>query len=364
MRRTVAILPCCAAIFAASVISAHAAPARKAIAELNWQRAANGIPAGITQDRTWSRDCAEHDKYMALNHLLTPGEVPTQPGYAPGGAFAARNAVLIQAGNWNSGDPYESAPLHLDQLLAPRLFVTGSADLDGFSCTTTFPGWTRPGPPALTVYTYPGDGASIYANETAIDSPWTPGELVGLLQPSRTGPYLIVLVDAPGQSPLDNPAGLSGATLIGPAGPVAVRTVDGSTAVPSGPRATLYPYISPGGFIIPVAPLSAGARYHAHVVVSFAGVQTIHDWSFRATAVDPFSRLRITVGALSFTSHSPASIRVTFKRPAGVRTAPITIAPGHRVRLHLGPGTWQACGQQPATQGFSSYRRCAAIVVV
>src|SRR5437764_4336928 len=99
---------------------------------------------------------------MALNRSLTHFETPGQPGYTSGGDYAGRNSVLAQGADWSVGDPYEAAPLHLDQLLAPRLRVLGSADVDGFSCTTTFPGWTRPDPRALTVYSYPGAGGSIY----------------------------------------------------------------------------------------------------------------------------------------------------------------------------------------------------------
>src|SRR3979411_2473964 len=118
-----------------------------------------------------------------------------------------------------SGTPDAQAPLHLEQRMAPRLNVIGSADAEGFSCTTTFPGWTRPDPGALTVYTYPGPGATIYSSEAAHELPWTPGELVGIPQTTRTGPNIIVLVDAPGQSPKANPATLTGATLTGPTGP-------------------------------------------------------------------------------------------------------------------------------------------------
>jgi hypothetical protein len=364
MLRHVAILPCCAASFAALAIGANAAPAGRAIAELNAQRAANGIPAGITENRTWSKDCAEHDHYMALNRALSADEVPAAPGYTPGGAFAAGNSVLIEAGNWDAGDPYENAPVHLDQLLAPRLLISGSADADGFSCTTTFPGWTRPAPAALTVDTYPGNHASITANETALEQPWTPGELVGLPASARTGPYLIVLVDAPRESPLDNAAGLSGATLVGPGGSVAVKTVDGNTAVPSGPRSRLYPYISPGGFIIPVAPLVPGAKYSAHVVVSFAGVQTTHNWSFTAIGVNPVSRLSVTESSVTFRSRSPASVHVSFTRPGAIHAPSVTLAPGQRARLHLGPGTWQVCGAQPRANGFSAYQGCQVLVVI
>ena len=352
-----------AAAAAGPVSGAAAATAQRAIALLNAQRAASGLPAGIVENPTWSSDCAAHDRYMAINHALTHYEQAGNPGYSSGGAYAGQNAVLNEGGSWDAGNPYEDAPLHLDQLLAPRLSVAGSADADGFSCTTTFPGWTRPDPPALTVYTYPGDGSTIYASEAAQELPWTPGVLAGIPQGTQTGPNLIVLVDAPGERPLDNPASLTGARLTGPSGPAAVKTVDGTTPVPSGPDPTLAPYISPGGFIIPVRPLMPGATYHAHVVVTFAGVQTQHDWTFTAGAADPRSRLTIRGRSLSFRSRSPKSIRITFTRAGGQHAPSIAIRSGHRARLRLSPGSWQACGHQPATAAFASYDRCIAIIV-
>ncbi len=333
-----------------------------AIATLNAQRAANGLPAGLVEDPTLTADCAAHDHYMALNHSLTHTEVSTNPGYSPGGAYAGQNAVLAQGADWTGGNPYEFAPLHLDQLLAPRLSVLGSADAEGFSCTTTFPGWTRPDPLALTVYTYPGPGATIYPSEIARELPWTPGSLVGIPLSTRTGPNIIVLVDAPGQSPKANPATLSDATLTGPTGQVAVKTVDARTPVAQG-GATLAGYISPGGFIIPIAPLAAGATYHAHVVVGFAGVQTQHDWTFATRAKNPQSVLRVRGTRLSFQSSSPQPIQVKFTRAGGARAPTLTIRPGHSARLRLNPGSWQACGTQAQTAGFDAFSGCLALIV-
>jgi hypothetical protein len=340
---------------------AGAAGAAGTIAELNAQRGANGIPAGITEDPILSADCADHDHYMAVNHMLTHFEIPGTPGYTTGGDYAGRNAVLAQGADWTNGNPYEHAPLHLDQLLAPRLSVLGSTDAEGFSCTTTFPGWTRPDPVALTVYSYPGPGATIYPSEVARELPWTPGQLVGIPQPVRTGPNIVVLVDAPGQSPKINPATLTNATLTGPSGPVEVKTVDGTTAIPGG--STLGQYISPGGFIIPVNPLAPGTTYEAHVVVGFAGTQTPHDWSFTARLNDPQSILRARGSRLSFSSRSPRSIHVTFMRAGGGRATALTIRPAHSARLRLAPGSWQACGHQAPGAGFDAYRACLALTV-
>lgn len=358
-----------AAILCAALLvetpTAAASTARRAIAVLNAQRAANGIPAGITENRTWSHDCALHDRYMANNNSLTPTEDPSKPAYTSGGAFAGINAVISQGTNWDKGDPYESAPLHLDQLLAPRLSSAGSADVDGYSCTTTFPGWTGPDPAALTVYTYPGNDATIYRSEAARELPETPGQLVGLSATATTGPYLFVLVDAPGQSSSYNPATLSNATLTGPSGRVRIKTVDGNTAAPSANGySTLAPFISPGGFIIPVSPLVAGATYHAHVIVGFAGVQTAHDWSFTAAGADPHSRLMLSRSRLRFSSRTRASITISFTRANGTRASSVTIRPGRSAGLpRLHPGTWQACGRQRPVAGFSGYESCIAVTV-
>lgn len=343
--------------------AAGAASAQQTIAELNAQRTANGLPAGITEQPGWSAACAAHDRYMSLTHELVTTEDPNNPYFSLQGAFAAQNSVLIEQANWDNGDPYDSAPLHLDQLLAPRLQRTGSADAYGFSCTVTHAGWLRPAPAALTVYTYPGPGTTVPRQEVAQEEPWTPGDLVGIPQPATTGPYLIVFVDAPGTSPTGGPATLSEATLTGPSGPVQVRTADGLTSVPSGPSSTLAPYISPGGFIIPMTPLQPATTYHAHVVVTFAGVQTAHDWAFTTEGVDPHSRLSAHGATLSFHSSSPAPIDVTFTRPNGVGSPPVTIASGDQARVRLTPGSWQVCGTQRAAGRYAGYHQCVTIIV-
>lgn len=344
---------------------AGAATAQETIAKLNAQRAANGIPAGLTEDPALSSGCLKHDQYMATNKLLTHVEDPNNPDYTLQGANAGANAVLSQGSNWDSGNPYEYAPLHLNQLLAPRLLTLGSADAFGYSCTTTFPGWTRPDPAAVTVYTYPGNGTSIYPSEVARELPWTPGDLVGLTQPSRTGPVLFVLVDAPNERPAANPATLSDVVVSGPTGPIATRTVDGTTPLPPGSAyPTLAPYLSPGGFIIPVRPLAPGTMYHAHVVVTLDHLQTSYDWSFTTRAADPQSSLTAKDGRLVFSSASRQPIRVTFARTGGGRSRALTIVPGSSVRVALAPGNWQACGHQPAHGGYAAYDQCVTITVV
>ena len=64
MSWTLGSLICTAALAAALAPVATAATAQQTIATLNTQRAANGIPAGITENPAWSQDCMEHDQYM------------------------------------------------------------------------------------------------------------------------------------------------------------------------------------------------------------------------------------------------------------------------------------------------------------
>lgn len=351
-----------ALLLAAAVpASAPAATAQQTIDILNAQRAANGIPAGITENPTWSQDCAAHDNYMALNNMLTHTEVQGASGYTTGGAYAGPNSVLAQGADWDNGNPYESAPLHLDQLLAPRLAVLGSADADGFTCTTTFPGWTRPAPPAPAIYTYPGDGASIYPAEKAQEAPFTPGTLVGMRPGAETGPILIVLVDPTDPSATCLTVKLSDASLTGPHGVVPVATVDGATAVPGG--TTLACYISPGGFMIPDKHLAAGATYHAYVSVTFDGATTSHDWTFTTSGMDPHAKLTLRGHKLSFSSRSPAPLHVTFTRATGDHAPKRTIRPGQGIRLELPPGSWQACGRERPARRYAGFQQCVSFAV-
>jgi hypothetical protein len=213
-----------------------------------------------------------------------------------------------------------------------------------------------------TVYSYPGNRGKIYPSELANELPWTPGDLVGLA--GRTGPNLLVFVDAPGQAPTNNPATLSDARLTGPGGAVELRTVDGMTSLPKGSGyPTLAPFISPGGFIIPVRPLAPASTYQAHVVVTFGGIQTPHDWSFTTLGADPHSRLSARFGRLTFRSDSQRAIRVSFARTGGGRAPPVTIRPGHSVKLKLPPGVWRACGHQSAAGRFAGYDGCLTVRV-
>src|SRR3954468_6227437 len=66
---------------------------------LNNLRAANGIPAGITENPSWSAACALHMTYLELNDFA--GDWHTErvgrPGYTDAGRQAASGSVLSNA---------------------------------------------------------------------------------------------------------------------------------------------------------------------------------------------------------------------------------------------------------------------------
>lgn len=254
---------------------AAAATATEAIARLNVQRSENGIPAGIVERPDWSYACALHNNYQRQNER-GHGEVPGRPGYSEQGAWAGGNSVL-SGSDWNGPNPFENAPIHLDQLLAPRLAEMGVDDSGGYVCATTWPGMTRPAPTQATVYTYPGDGRTgVPYAQTASESPFVPGDFVGLPGGTTTGPNMLVLADGP----TIGPARITGASLTGPDGPVELRWVDNGTG-------GIGPYLASGGVVIPVRPLRPASAYGAFVTVSAGGATTSRAWSFTTAAALP-----------------------------------------------------------------------------
>jgi hypothetical protein len=283
---------------------AQAVTAQQAIAALNAQRAANGIPADIVENPEWSQGCGLHNAYRGRNGQDPNdphSENPALPGYTPLGDQAARGSVLTVGRPFvPGGNPWESAPYHLMWLLAPALSVTGYAD----GCMWAWPGLQRPTPPQPVLYTYPGDGtSSIYYQETvAGEWPSAPGDHVGLPQATEanqwrgttTGPHIFVLPFGTGIGQL------TAASLTGPAGPVPIRSVDNVTSpVP----------MPPGAIIIPAQHLTLATTYTASVTFEASarppatGAVTLSKtWSFTTRPQTSPARARVHLGASTRTS--------------------------------------------------------------
>lgn len=272
-----------AALLLLPAASAGAVSSGRAVQLLNQQRAAHGLPAGIRERPDWSDACRKHNRYMELNNEFTHDEQPGRPGYTPEGAWAGQNSVLAGVGelDWEYRNPWEDAPIHLAQLLAPALIEMGVNQSQAYLCATTWPGYNRPYPGPSASYSYPGNGArGVPYEQQASESPFVPGDFVGLPQGTVTGPHLYVY------GPWLPGGWIKGrvvaASLRGPRGPVEVRWVDNSTS-------QVGHYLPrPSGIVIPARPLAPSATYHAHVsLIMDGGSQVQRGWSFTTAAVPP-----------------------------------------------------------------------------
>jgi hypothetical protein len=252
---------------------AGAISASQVIAQLNGERAMNGIPAGITEDKAASSACAAHNRYEHLNHALTHEEVPGKPGYSKAGAAAGRTADIASGSTWTTrSNPFQSAPLHLADLLNPNLESIGFNSSYGFTCVTVLQPLAgfRLNPPAKPIgYTYPGNGRSNWpVSERAGEGPFTPGDELGLPQPTTTGPYLMAFFAGP-WAPIPGAAQVyvRSASLGSRHGKVKIKIADASVKVRvvSGRAPSLGLFLGSCAMLIPVKPLSKSTTYTAQI---------------------------------------------------------------------------------------------------
>ncbi len=277
-----------AALFALAALLALVLPAvaaattgREIVGFVNAMRAANGIPSGITENALWSSGCLLHNHYGALNGVLTHVERSAAPGFSDAGATAGSTSVLYRGALWTPDqNPFEHAPIHLHQLLAPRLNAMGAAESEGYGCATTLASRTRHPPAGNITYTYPAHGAVGWrTSEVADELPFTPGELVGIAPGATTGPYLYVLFDGPGVD-VHDAATVTRARLAGPDGPVALAVADNQTPGLEG-------YLPVGAQLIPRERLAPGTTYRAAIAARVGSQRFTHRWAFTTAGDAP-----------------------------------------------------------------------------
>jgi hypothetical protein len=251
----------CALLFPAG---AAAISGPEIVQRLSQQREANGIAGGLVERPDWSTGCAKHNYYGAQTGELRHSEDPNSPYYSVEGNWAAENSVLASGASWSQGNPWEEAPIHLIQMLAPQLSEMGAAENNNYNCATTFPGYQRPESSSLTAYSYPGNGATgVVPAEDAAESPSVPGDRVGLPEGTTTGRYLLAYLS--GIDPSDAPDVTVTATLSVAGAPVDLRVVDSTDEEIGG-------YMpQPSAFLIPAQPLKPRTGYQADVTWSMEG---------------------------------------------------------------------------------------------
>lgn len=231
-RRLWAVAPCVFTL--AGALAAPPATASSSSAEivhlLSLQREANGIPGGLIERSDWSAACDKHNYYEEQTGQFGHEEDPSSPYYSAEGDWAGHHSVIAYGRSWSSGNPWEDAPIHLLQMLAPALYEMGAAESFGHNCATTWPGYGRPAPTTPTAYSYPGDGVSgVVPTEYAAESPFVPGDFVGLPEGTATGRYLLVYLSGVQDSGEDAERVSATARLASPEGPVDLRVVDSTS---------------------------------------------------------------------------------------------------------------------------------------
>lgn len=383
------------AIVVAIVVGALAAGSRalgaqgaEIVADVSAIREANGLPGALVEDPGRSRGCALHNNYMLRNDAYGHEEDASLPGYTEAGAIAGDSSVLAASGPWRSDMSFRKAPIHLMQLLNPRLALSGAAELDPYLCI-----WTRSASADLRVssgdviYSFPGpEAVDVPVAEAASEDPFVPGDFVGLPEGTTTGPHLYVLPDGPWAvesfatfdpaAPIghrERPILIEHASLTGPSGPEPIEVIDANSP------AELTQYLPTGGIVIPRGPLRRGSRYTVALTLASpeTGVRFDHSWSFTTNAGRP-NPLAVSVRGLSVRPYGSAgtfrlvvrtpaaNARLALRGPGGRALAPTLrrFARGIlRTRpLVLTPGTWRIC----ATSGgrgtrFIATERCQSL---
>lgn len=291
--RPVARLACAVAatllLTAGAAASAGAAPAgpaagsaafspQRIVAAANAERVRHGLPR-VRLRADWAASCAKHVSWIQQNGVLSHQEQPGTPGYTAEGAWAGMHAILAMGAPWSSGNPWATAPIHLNQMMAPQLRAVGAFEADGTACLTTWPGMSFAPTAEPRFASWPGDGVDDVAPAVvARELPFVPGQFVGLPEGAETGPNMMVYAIGWDRVRIV-------AATLRPAGgaPVAVRTVDRS-------HESVGPYLVPGsGFVIPVRPLAPGTAYTATARVRNveSGLVRTTTWRFTTAGDGP-----------------------------------------------------------------------------
>jgi hypothetical protein len=166
---------------------------RQVIAKVNAFRVANGM-APVVEVPAWSTGCKAHDRYGLRNGLDVSdphNEHPGLPLFSRVGQTAAKNSILAPLG-WRDPQPWLNGPIHLMQMLEPRLERSGGWALSrrggrGFSCVDTNRGFNPLPWPTELFRSYPSNGRTAPYAQRVREIPATPAWLVGLR--NRGGPF-------------------------------------------------------------------------------------------------------------------------------------------------------------------------------
>jgi hypothetical protein len=312
-----------------------------AIAVLNEQRAANGIPPVTTIEPAFASWCPNEGTGVI------PGEV---------------GQISASGNDWGPDkSPWDFAPLHQGVEYDPLLMEAGDAYAAGTSCMGL--GGERATPETPATYAYLGDeGPRNVPHEIAVPAelPYSPQEIIGIPDGTRTGPQLLFFVYGLGVVH-------AGSWSLSTAGGVpvpGVRMVDSAAAAAAG-KPGYFPNV---GWMIPPR-LQPGTAYNGSV--SWVGTtgDTTQAFSFKTSVLANTAGLFYQYNTLHAQTEAPGAYIVFSK---GRHTLRFTISPSsgpvvanwpfHLSRLSS--GTWHVCVfSGGGTTGYEAKKGCLQIKI-
>ena len=322
-------------------------------ADINEQRAANGIPS-LAMDQSLLRpECT-----LQNHHIASPSTT------------------------WSATEtPWGSAPAHQSMLYDPLDAAAGYGEYPTFTSNdpTFIPGpagapwacmwftWAQPtsGNPTFYSYTNEDGRSNVPLSETTNEWPETPAGLVGLPPNGVTGPNILVYALGMGRSPH-----IASASLLTSSGQaVDTRFADGTTPMHDG-----HPLLFPdAGDLIPVTPLAPWTAYAAtinwvgsdgsngtqHVTFTTSGMSN-------SISIEPEDHYDGT-WAISFGSTAP-NPSLTLTGPNGQSIIKPALESGTEALvtkpLHLAAGHWNACVSSGGTStSYAAAQQCAPFEV-
>jgi hypothetical protein len=152
------------ALTALGAATAQASPTpEQGLADLNAWRAEAGEAPVASFKPEWNEGCRLHNEYEAQNgNTLTHLEEPGNPGFTPAG-FAAGLSSVIASAELLPKEAWSDFVYHREQILAPRLRVSGYSASNGFTCLRTageFDNSPSGRTAQFTAYPWPPNGAT------------------------------------------------------------------------------------------------------------------------------------------------------------------------------------------------------------
>jgi hypothetical protein len=311
-----------------------------AIAFLNQQRAANGIPPVTENQEFASAWCPDEDN-------------------GPSGGELGRDLSPDVSGWSASSSPWDNAPLHQQDMYNPLYTKVGDVDRGGQACLGAGAPLPEPAAPTFATF-FSGTGPeNVPTTETIYgEGPFAPQQLVGLPLGEATGGQLILYAEGMGQE-----VHALSWTLTGADGtPVPdVKLVDNTDANAAG----YMGYLMGVGILIP-PPLEAHSTYNLTVIWEGAGGTTATQaLSFKTGGAPNQLNIYGKGNYLYGESQAPGGV---FTVSRGSRSLQVAISTQTRSRHYRGrlaisrlsPGRWRLCvASGGGTTAYLYQRQCA-----